>query len=847
MTLIVGGLSIYLFLAVALSIYLGAFSLSKGRSKVNIVFSLLSAAITFFLFGYLMELNSPSLERMYFWNHIQYIGLPFLVPLWLLVALVYSGIASRLPRILAGALFIIPALTFIFRHTNYYHHFFYTGYWLKDFKGFDVMYLHRGAWYWVNMTYMTLGLLLATAIYLKRFREDARGERKGYALLLSASLLPYIGQILIAVDFMGGGIDYAALIFPVSLVMVFYAITRHDALAIKTLARGTVFDNNREVMMLFDRGNRLVDCNRSAFNLFPQLAEAHHLQPDKELFPEHPTIVEMFEGNTDSDRERTVSIDGRYYEARLSVIKNSDGRFAARLLSFRDMTQRKQTEEERTRLMAAIEQAEEIVMIVDMEANIQYVNPAFEKITGYSREEAIGRNPRFLQSGKHDPEFYHKLWNTITSGTTWRGRMVNKTKDGSFYTEEAAISPVQNSEGRTVNYVAVKRDITEHLQMTEHLQHAQRLESVGRLAGGVAHDFNNILTGINGFTRFAIETLPDDSEVREDLQEVVKLAGRAEELTRQLLAFSRRQPLQTQVINLNSLAEEMSRILQRLIGENIELDIITADDLRDVEVDPSQIEHVLINLAINARDAMPEGGRLSIETMNVLLDNEYANARNGVSPGEYVMLAISDNGEGMSAEVQRKIFEPFYTTKSPGEGSGLGLAMVYGIVKQHGGNIWVYSEPGAGATFKIFLPATKADAPEYIKPLEESELSAGGTETIMVVEDEKDVCDVVGRMLESCGYTVVKAASPAEAGRILEARGAEIDLLLTDVVLPERNGRRFYEEARSRHPHLRVLYMSGYTDNAIVVDGILSPDALFIQKPFAKETLILKVREALDG
>lgn len=389
------------------------------------------------------------------------------------------------------------------------------------------------------------------------------------------------------------------------------------------------------------------------------------------------------------------------------------------------------------------------------------------------------------------------------------------------------------------------RDITQRHHLEEQLRQSQKLEAIGQLAGGVAHDFNNILTGITGFTRFVLDETPEDSPQRRDLEQVLKLATRAETLTRQLLAFSRRQTLEPRIVNINRTIEDMTKMLRRLIGEHIELIFAPSPELWNVKADTAQIEQVLMNLAVNARDAMPDGGKLTIETGNVVLDEEYARTHESVTAGEHVMIAVSDTGIGMDAETRARIFDPFFSTKEPGKGTGLGLSMAYGIVKQHGGNIWVYSEPGKGTTFKIYLPRVTTRVEEAEAP------SAGGRtprgrETILLVEDEAPVRRVARRILEKQGYRVLAAASPSEAEELLARSGDEIALLLTDVVLPEKNGRELYEEAVKSRPGLRVVYMSGYTDSVVVNHGVLDRESFYLQKPFTPQALTQKVRSALD-
>ena len=373
------------------------------------------------------------------------------------------------------------------------------------------------------------------------------------------------------------------------------------------------------------------------------------------------------------------------------------------------------------------------------------------------------------------------------------------------------------------------------------------MEAVGRLAGGVAHDFNNLLTIINGYSELALERLHPSDPLRSFIKEITKAGGRAASLTRQLLAFSRQQVLAPRVLDLNSLVADVEKMLRRLIGEDIDLVMVPGAELGRVKADPGQIEQILVNLAVNARDAMPEGGKLVIETANVELDDAYVrNHQVVLTRGRYVMLAMSDTGAGMDAATQAHIFEPFFTTKEQGKGTGLGLSTVYGIVKQSGGFIWVYSEPGLGSTFKIYLPSVE-DAAEPVQGSEARELPFGGSETILLVEDEEAVRALAARVLQERGYKVLESASPEDALQIAEHQQEPIALLLTDVVLPRMSGRKIAEHLTLLRPSMKVLYMSGYTDDAIVRSGMLEANTAFLQKPFTPAGLARKVREVLDA
>jgi len=541
--------------------------------------------------------------------------------------------------------------------------------------------------------------------------------------------------------------------------------------------------------------------------------------------------------------------DGRYVWAHVSTALQSDdeGRPQYFVTHVYDITERKRAEVERSRLAMAVEQAGEAVLITDADGAIVYVNPAFESVTGYSREEVMGRNPRFLKSGVQDAAFYRALWTTVGGGHTWRGRLVNKKKDGTLYSEDSSISPMRDSAGAISSYVAVKRDITATLALEAQFLQAQKMEAIGSLAGGVAHDFNNLLSIILSYSTMLAEDMTAGDPRRADLLEIEAAGKRAVELTRQLLAFSRKQVLQPRVLDLNDVVTGVERMLGRLIGADIHLTVLADPDLRKVRVDPSQIEQVIMNLAVNARDAMPQGGKLTIETANVELDETYAATHAGIKPGPHVMLAVTDSGTGMDKAILARIFEPFFTTKGVGKGTGLGLATVFGIVRQSEGSIWVYSEPGKGTTFKVYLPRARSFDSDAPMPVAAEGAPAGGTETILLVEDEDGVRVLARTILRRLGYHVLDARSGGDALLICEQHTATIDLLLTDVVMPRMSGRQLSERLRPLCPDMKVLFMSGYTDDAIVHHGVLDSGVAFLQKPFTPATLGRRVREVLDA
>ncbi len=504
-------------------------------------------------------------------------------------------------------------------------------------------------------------------------------------------------------------------------------------------------------------------------------------------------------------------------------------------------------DESRQVQIAALNAAADAIVITTPAGIIEWVNPAFTQMSGYTVEEALGKNPRALvNSGKHPKEFFDDLWQTILAGRAWHGEMINRRKDGSLYTENQSITPISDASGAITHFVAIKRDVTVHLQLEAQLRQAQRMESVGQLASGIAHDFNNLLTVINGVSELVLAQVRPDDSIHADVQEILAAGGRATTLTRQLLAFSRQQILEPRVLDVNAVVAGMESLLRRLLGENIDLVVVPAADGGIVNADRGQLEQVITNLAVNARDAMPQGGRLTIETRDVRLDENDARRRAAaIPPGSYVRLTVSDSGVGMDEATRARIFEPFFTTKDPGKGTGLGLSTVYGIVKQSHGFVWVDSEVGKGATFEICLP--RATEPADADRPTPTVVSSSGSETILLVEDDAGLRKLATRILEPAGYTVLGAASGKEALRLLERRGEPVDLLLSDVVMPGMSGAHLAEQLAQIRPGMKVLYMSGHASDIIVRHEVADAKVPFLQKPFTKAVLLRKVREVLDS
>jgi len=579
-----------------------------------------------------------------------------------------------------------------------------------------------------------------------------------------------------------------------------------------------------------------------------QLGGWHGLvHPDDQLLLKQiQKDVQAGKNRTDEYRIITKSGETRWIENTLYPTVDQIQNWVVRVYgTSRDITERKQGEAERERLMLAIEQSDETILITDPDGAIEYVNPAFERITGYTRAEAMGQNPRIIKSDEHDEAFYKEMWEVLTHGETWSGRIVNKKKDGTLFTEEATISPIRDASGKIINYVAVKRDVTNEIQIEEQLRMSQRMESVGLLAGGIAHDFNNLLQVIQGSGDLVLSEMPKESPWREDIEQVHRAAERAAELTRQLLAFSRRQVIQPVDLNLNQLVENLLKMIRRLIGENINLKFLPESEVGTICADSGQIEQVLMNLCINARDAMPQGGELTIETENIQINSEFVKTYTWANVGCYVLLTVTDTGCGITKEQIHHIFDPFFTTKQVGKGTGMGLAMVYGIVKQHEGYINVYSEFGQGTKFRIYLPLVERDAVVADRSIQTDIL--GGTETILVAEDEEMVLNLLARMLRRAGYTVLTAKDGREALRVFEEHADDIDGAIFDVVMPHMGGKDAMEQILKVRPDLPHLYASGYSEAVVLDHFVQKKDLQLIRKPYERETLLRKVREVLDA
>ena len=542
---------------------------------------------------------------------------------------------------------------------------------------------------------------------------------------------------------------------------------------------------------------------------------------------------------------------GKIFDLTTSPLRDSSGALKGSVNVLRDITARQRAEEalraSEAQFRRFIENLPLGVYRSTPDGRVLMANPALLRMLGYdSWQELAFRNVEGegFEAGYPRSAFREQI---EREGEARGLEAAWKRRDGSVIFVRESARAFRADDGRVLYYDGIVEDVTERRRLEEQLRQAQKMEAVGRLASGVAHDFNNLLTIIMGYSDLLLERVSLPDGMRSPVKEIEKAADQAASLTRQLLAFTRKQVLQPHIVDLNSLLTNVDKMLRRMIGKNIELVTHLPSGLGRVNADPGQIEQVITNLAVHARDAMPQGGQLTLEAANVELDSSYASSQESVLPGHYVMIAVSDTGIGMDAETRARILQPFFPAKQRGEGMGLGLATLYGIVRQSEGHIWVYSEPGKGTTFKVYLPRID-QAVEVIAPTQVpvDELSRG-SETILLAEDEEAVCSLVRGVLESRGYDVLETKGANDALEIGERHKKHIHLLLTDVVMPQMSGRELAEHLAPLHPETKVLYMSGYADHAVVQHGLLEPGTVFLQKPFTPDALARKLREALDS
>lgn len=615
----------------------------------------------------------------------------------------------------------------------------------------------------------------------------------------------------------------------------------------------TIFDFSPDAICLNSlKDLSFLDANKSFFEITGVSKEA--------VIGKNPLELELFQNPEDLEKILTALANNggmRNFEADLRM---PDGRRLVALVSSslidvagepnvltisRDMTEFKRALEERMKLAAAVDQAYEGVVITDVEGAIHYVNPAFIEISGYSREELVGRNTRLLKSGLHDEEFYSKLWQTITNGQVWKGRFINQKKNGSLFHEDATISPLRDHSGKINNFIAIKRDVTETVELSQQLAHSQKMESIGTLAAGIAHDFNNILYAMLGYTEMARDEVAEDSLIAKYLDNVIKSGKRATDMVAQILHFSHRSKAEWGRISISSVVKEGLKLLGSSIPKTIQISRVIAADTHHVIGDSTQIHQILMNLCVNAAHAMKgQTGSITVTLENVDLDEEFTQLNPPLSPGTFVRLTVSDTGHGIPPDVIERMFEPYFTTKPVGEGTGLGLSVVHGIVKNHGGIITVASEPGKGSSLSVFLPATK-DEPFEAEEVGETHFHKGSGR-ILVVDDEQALVEITEGILERHGYNVTSTTSSTEALDTFRADPNRFDLVIADLTMPVLTGLDLAEELSRVRPDMPVILVTGYGFS--VDDERKARTEIFsiLKKPISSSLLAKAVQQALQ-
>jgi len=829
----------------------------RSRERGRIAFAVLLAAVAVWTGGYALEICSAPLAQKALWAKIQYAGIVVVPVAWLIFSLQYADRIGRPGVGLLATLMAIPLATVgLLAHPDG------TGLiWrsleLAEGPGFDVLRISYGPWFWVHTGYSYLLWAVAATIMLRALAKSPRLYRKQGALVVVAVFSPWILNVLYVSGRNPVPLDLTGFGFMLTGIAMLWALTRRQFLDLMPQARARVIESMRDGLAVLDAGGRIVDLNPAAEEIIGEAAAVAAIGRHFDAaFSGRIKLREL----TGEDNQRqletmlTAGSSPRHYELRSWPLDDAGGREQGRLVIFRDITSEKRAaaalEDSQKRLQMLIEQVPAVMWTTDAHLRFTQILGAGLQRLQVDPEATLGQD-LFEFFGTIDdahPAIAAHL--KALEGTPSAYAIRYSERDF-----ECHVEPLLDHSGRPCGIVGVALDVTATQDLQTQLRQSQKMEAIGRMAGGVAHDFNNLLTAVAGYAQLAREDLDSlDSSptafhnLKRDLDAIQHASERATAITAQLLAFSRRQVLHPRVLGLGEVLGDMEKLVRRLVGEHIELRWDVDPDTPPIKADPVQIEQVLINLVLNARDALPEGGNISIETTNVTLEAGRSTSYDNVAPGSYALLSVSDDGLGMDAATQSHIFEPFFTTKEEGKGTGLGLSTVYGIVKQTGGFIEVKSQVGEGSTLKIYFPAATEEPaatgeakPATIAP------QGRGFETILLVEDEEMVRVLATRVLSSHGYLVLEAENGEEALEVCRRHEGPIGLLITDVVMPGMNGRELADRLAAMNRDAAVLFVSGYTGGALVEHGALRDGTNFLQKPFSPQHLVERVREVLDG
>ncbi|NPV07618.1 MAG: PAS domain S-box protein [Anaerolineae bacterium] len=843
-----------LAVAAAMCFALGAYGWRRASYPGANSYALSMVLAGWWSLGYALELASADAAQAELFARLQYLGIVVLPVSWLAFSVQYTG--GTISRREIAGLLVVPALTLAMLATNDYHGLIWDRYRMVEVHGLRMLEISRGGWFWFHTAYSYALLLLATVILVRLLGRSPRPYRGQALVLLVALLAPFLASIAYLAGLRPlGRLDLTGFMFVVTGLAMLWGMGRFHLLDIVPIASAAVIESMADGMLVLDRRRRLIWANPSAERLLGAPAATLLGRPIGDVAAAYANLLDRLKEGKEGSTEVWLDHQGRRacYDLRLSELLDDHRREPRGLVvTLRDVTAARRAQEalarSEARYRSIFDTAPSLILSVRGDGTIASVNRRTEPILGYRPEEIVSRRLEELVHPDDWPRLRRRLMDTLDAARPGGEEYRMLRKDGRAVPVHAhwAFLPDEDGPGAAVHLI---EDLTERRRLEAQYRQAQKMEAVGQLAGGIAHDFNNLLTVISGHSDFLREELAGKPALLQDVEGIRQAGERAALLTRQLLAFSRRQVLEVKVMSLNEVIAGMASMLARTLGEQIALEVRLADDLWHVRADRAQIEQVVLNLALNARDAMPEGGTLTLETANVELDAGFVQEHLGSKPGPHVRLSVEDTGVGMPPEVMAHLFEPFFSTKGPDRGTGMGLASVYGIIKQLGGNIYVESQPGQGTSFRIYLaraeePASVASTRSERPPVPR------GTETILVVEDEKAVRALASSALRRLGYTVLEAAGAEEAMAHWRHSAHRPDLVLTDVVMPGMNGPELVQALRAtRSGHGRpadvpVLYMTGYCQGE---GGSQSLDGHVMQKPFDIGDLSRTVRRILDG
>ncbi len=801
---------------------------------------------------YAIELAIPDPDHKMIALKLKYLGVAALPAAWIGFVLDFVGREPAIVRRVARRTIPIAVLTLLAAWTNDWHHLFW-GEMIVEPVGTLYTLTGRGPGFWLNVVYTYVVLFVGLAILIVQAIQSPYLYRKRTVILVFATVLPWIANLVFVARGEGPGtIDFTPFLFTCTAVIAAVAVFRYQVLEPIPTLRDARIEVIGDGLVILDRSRRIADLNHAAERIIGRNRANATGESIERVLPDWPSEIDI---EVRQDLTLSSASGGRIYDVRITPIQAQGDRLTGYVVLLRDVTERRQAEAElrdsELRYRELVENARDLICTCDLEGRILSVNQAGLDLTGYTTETLVGRPLLDLVAPESREQAAALFIGTHTDRLSGRTEITLLDNNGQPVVLEL-VCWMQRRAGVPIAIQAIGRDVTERRRLEDDLRQAQRMEAVGKLAGGVAHDFNNLLTAILGFASLAEAEQKDGSPLHDYLGQIRRSGEQAAALTRQLLAFGRRQMLRPVDLDLNHVVDDTQKMLRRLIGEDIELIVQFGTDLRPVRADRSQVEQVIVNLAVNARDAMPRGGRLTIRTENVVVEPKASPTAPGTQAGEYAALIVEDTGDGIHPAVLGRIFEPFFTTKAFGRGSGLGLATVYGVVKQSKGDIQVRSTPGHGTTFTVLLPAvapsaTAAEAPVERKHDAETVTVMAGGGSVLIVEDDVGVRKFTAQVLRDAGWTALEADDPAGAMAIASCQSEPIDLLLTDVVLPGINGSELAGRVCALRPGLRVLFMSGYAPEEIVASGALPMGEQLIRKPFTPSVLRQRVAQMLKS